>query len=364
MNLCGLSFFKKYLLPGFVFQSVVIAGGYGTGREIIEYFLNYGPLGGLLGMVLVTTVVWSVILAASFEFARVFRAYDYRTFSQSLLGRGWFLFEALYLVAMFLVIAVVGSAAGVLMRDNFGMPYMAGAALMFVSIGCLTFGGRKLIEKFLASWSIVLYLLYAVILVAAITKFGPVIHENFATLEIRAGWLVGGLKYALYNLICIPAVLFCLSHIETRKQAICSGLLSGVIGIVPALLFFISVVSQYPAVLPEELPMVRMLESIGSTFLLVIFQVVLLGTLVESGTGFIHAYNERLRSFFRAKGKNFPRILRPVVAATVLLISLAVSSFGLINLIARGYGGLSWGFLFIFVVPLFSVGIYRIARNR
>ena len=44
------SFFKKYLLPGFVFQSVVIAGGYGTGREIVEYFLSYGPLGGLLRM--------------------------------------------------------------------------------------------------------------------------------------------------------------------------------------------------------------------------------------------------------------------------------------------------------------------------
>ena len=30
--------FKKYLLPGFVFQSVTIGGGYGTGRELVEYF--------------------------------------------------------------------------------------------------------------------------------------------------------------------------------------------------------------------------------------------------------------------------------------------------------------------------------------
>jgi hypothetical protein len=28
--------FKKYLLPGLVFQSVVIAGGYGTGRELAD----------------------------------------------------------------------------------------------------------------------------------------------------------------------------------------------------------------------------------------------------------------------------------------------------------------------------------------
>ena len=42
--------FKKYFLPGFVFQSMVIGGGYGTGRELVEFFLRYGPLGGLLGM--------------------------------------------------------------------------------------------------------------------------------------------------------------------------------------------------------------------------------------------------------------------------------------------------------------------------
>ena len=42
-------FFRKYLLPGFVFQSIVIGGGYGTGRELVEFFLKFGPLGGLLG---------------------------------------------------------------------------------------------------------------------------------------------------------------------------------------------------------------------------------------------------------------------------------------------------------------------------
>ena len=42
--------FQKYFVPGIVFQSCVIAGGYGTGRELVEYFMGYGPKGGLLGM--------------------------------------------------------------------------------------------------------------------------------------------------------------------------------------------------------------------------------------------------------------------------------------------------------------------------
>ena len=36
--------FQKYFVPGIVFQSCVIAGGYGTGRELVEYFMGYGWL--------------------------------------------------------------------------------------------------------------------------------------------------------------------------------------------------------------------------------------------------------------------------------------------------------------------------------
>ena len=63
MNPFNIRIVRKYLIPGFVFQSVVIAGGYGTGRELVEYFLNYGPLGGVLGMFLFTTLIWAFLLA-------------------------------------------------------------------------------------------------------------------------------------------------------------------------------------------------------------------------------------------------------------------------------------------------------------
>jgi len=363
MKILNSPFFQKYLLPGFVFQSVVIAGGYGTGREIIEYFLQYGPWGGLLGMLLVSTVMWSTTIAVTFEFSRMFKAYDYRTFFKHLLGKFWFFFEILYIVGALLILAVVGSAAGVLLRDNFGLPYVAGVGLMFIAIGFLTFKGSGLIEKFLASWSMVLYVVYSAILVIALYKFGPEISENLGSFESHQGWALGGFKYALYNFVVIPAVLFCTKHIETRKEAVSAGLLAGVIGIVPGLLFFIAVVSQYPSVLPEELPIIFMLDKIGVPVLLVIFQIVLFGTLIETGTGLIHAFNERIQSVYTAAGKEFSQKMRPITATILLLIGLGIAQFGLINLIAQGYGGLSWGVFFIFVIPVFSIGIYKICKG-
>ncbi|MGA1108631.1 MAG: hypothetical protein ACO3TX_08735, partial [Pseudomonadales bacterium] len=41
--------FKIYLLPGLILQSVIVAGGYGTGREVVEYFTRHGIQTGWLG---------------------------------------------------------------------------------------------------------------------------------------------------------------------------------------------------------------------------------------------------------------------------------------------------------------------------
>lgn len=358
------SFFKKYLLPGFVFQSVIIAGGYGTGREIVEYFLKFGPLAGLLGMLLVTTVIWSLVLAVTFEFSRLFKVFDYRSFFKKLLGPYWFTFEILYIFELFLVLAVIGSAAGVLIRDNFGVSYIAGVIFMLTAVGFLTFKGSGLIENFLSFWSFVLYGIYAVFLCMTLLKFGPEIQKNFSSSSLTSGWIVGGFKYAFYNLAVIPAILFCLNHIEKRKEAILSGIMAGVIGIIPGFFFFIAVVSHYPEVLPQEIPSVFLLQKIGFPALLLIFQVVLFGTLIETGTGMIHAVNERIQAALKAKGKQFPRWQRPLVSTLFLLIALGLSTFGLVNLIAKGYGTASWGFLVVFILPLLTRGVYIIIRRH
>ena len=63
----GNTIFQRWFLPGFLFQSVIIGGGYATGRELVEFFLSAGPLGGLVS-ILIVTVVFSVCMAIGFEF--------------------------------------------------------------------------------------------------------------------------------------------------------------------------------------------------------------------------------------------------------------------------------------------------------
>lgn len=355
--------FRTYVMPGLVFQGVLIGGGYGTGREIVEYFMRFGPLGGLLGMFAITLPLWAVMLAVTFEFSRLFKSYDYRSLLMHLLGRFWVVFELFYVTLLVIVLAVVGSAAGVLLRDFFGIPYLVGVVMMLVAVGFLTFKGTGLIEKSFSVWSIFIYVVYLAFLVVSAVRFGHGIGLNLASGEIVPGWALAAFKYGLYNMCVIPAILFCVSHIETRRQAISAGAIAAVIGLLPAVFFYLAILGQYPDVVVQEIPAVHVLNQARAPALLVAFVIMLFGTLIQTGTGFIHGVNERIQHTLAARGKEFPDWQRPLIAVTLLVLSLGLAKFGIIALVARGYSLISWGIFVIYFLPLATVGVYKIIRQ-
>jgi len=357
------AWFRRYVVPGLIFQGVVIGGGYGTGRELVEFFVRYGPLGGLLGMFGLTLVIWGLLLALTFEFSRALKVYEYRSFMLALIGRFWLAFDIFFVVAVVIVLAVVGSAAGVMLRDFFGVPYLAGVGMVLAGVGILTFKGAGLIEKSFTVWSIFIYVVYAMVLVTAVIRFGGGIRATLATGEILPGWAMGGFKYGVLNLGVFPAVLFSLRHLETRRQALLSGIIAAVLGLLPAAFFFVAILGQYPAVVAEELPAVYVLERTGFPVLLSVFVIMLFGTLIQTGTGFIHGVNDRIQSTLEAVGGSLPVWLRPVNAVAMLLLSLGLSRFGVIALVARGYSALSWGMFALYAVPLLTVGVVKISKR-
>lgn len=351
-------FFRKYLLPGLVFQSLTIGGGYGTGRELVEFFLRYGPVGGLLAMALATTI-WCAVCAVTFEFARATASYDYRAFTRRLLGPAWGLYELCYLGMMVLILAVMAAAAGSILREIFDLPYYAGVLGIMACVGFFVFRGTPAIEKFLSVWSFVLYANYIVFLAWCLARFGGQVGATLAGGEVLSGWFVGGLKYGANNIGVVPAILFVVRHFETRQEAVRAGVLAGPLGILPGLFLYLAMVGQYPEIVRQTVPSDYLLSILGSRAFRIIFQVVLLGTLVETGTAMIHAVNERINGTLAEQGRAMPPLLRPALAAALLLVAALLARFGLINLIARGYGTMAWGFLLLFVIPVLTIGAYK-----
>jgi uncharacterized membrane protein YkvI len=355
-------FFRRYLLPGFVFEAAVIGGGYATGRELVEFFLPAGPLGGLLGMA-VSMLVWSAVLAVSFELARRARAHDYRSFTKLLLGRAWFLFEVAYCLLVVLVLAVMGAAAGEIVHSLFGAPRLVGSLAMIAAVGLVLFQSSTAIERFL-SWSVgYFYLVYLVFMVWSLLAFGDRISAGLAAEPAGSRWFMAGLTYAGYNVATIPAALFCVRHLTRRREAIVAGLLAGPLGMLPGAAFYVAMVGHYDQIRGAALPSAFLLEKLHAPWFEWAFQIGVLLTLVDTGVPLLHAINERVARVYEERRRLMPRALRPGLAVGIMVLSVfAASAVGLVGLIANGYGLLTWAFIVLLVLPVLTVGVWTIAR--
>lgn len=354
------TFFQRVVLPGFILQSVLIGGGYATGRELVEFFLSSGPSGGLLG-ILAATVMFSVISMVSFELARMTHSYSYRRFFQGLLGRGWFVYELAYMALGILVLAVIGSAAGNVVAEHLQIPASVGTVTLMVAICVLVAWGTKLIEKVLAGWSFLLYAVYGVFVWLYLDQFGGALGEQLSQETTDSSWLINAVKYVGYNIAALPLILFCVRHMKGRKDALLAGSLAGPLAMIPALVFYLAMVAGSDQVAGAAVPSDFMIQQLDSPWLQAIFYVVLFGTFVETGTAFVHAMNERIAEVYEEKQRQMSAKLRLGVAAVVLILSVYLaSSIGLVGLIGGGYGTLTWIFVAVFVLPVMTFGVYRV----
>jgi uncharacterized membrane protein YkvI len=356
-------FFRRYLLPGFVFEAAVIGGGYATGRELAEFFLPAGPRGGLLGMV-VSMLVWSAVLAVSFELARRARAYDYRSFSKLLLGRGWFLYEIAYFLLIVLVLAVMGAAAGEIVNSLLGAPKLVGSLLMIVSVAVVLVFSSAAIERFLSLSVGYLYLVYFVFVAWSLLAFGDRIELALSAEPVGRRWLAAGVTYAAYNVATVPAVLFSVRHLTRTREAVVAGLLAGPLGMLPGFAFYIAMIGDYREIGTAALPSAFLLAKLHAPWFEWAFQAAVLLTLVDTGVPILHAVNERVAKAYAERQRVMPRLLRPALALGIMVVSVfAASAVGLVGLIAKGYGLLTYAFIALLVVPVLTVGVYALTSR-
>ncbi len=354
---------SKCLVPAFIFQSVVIGGGYGTGAEIAQYFGVNGMVGGLLAS-LVTMVVWSVLCAVTFEFVRIYRTFDYHSMMDCLLGKAGVLYEICYIVLLLIVLGVVNATAGSMFQDLTGLSSWFGIAILAAGIILLVIKGTEAIEKVLSFWSYVLYAVYILFLVIVFTRYGSNIVAEIGKGEVGSGWFTSGLQYSFYNLGIVPALLYTVRDAHSRKEVVTSGLLSGAIGVIPAILLLLSMGCNMAEVVAAETPVSVIFAMLDMKWLYILFEIVLFGTLIETGTGFIKAVDDRIETAVTKKGGKVPVGMRAAIAIGSVAIGICISTFGLTGLISKGYGTICWGFLIVYVVPMLTIGIYKICTPK
>lgn len=358
------SAFQRFLLPGFAFKAIVIGGGYATGRELAEFFVPSGPWGGVAAIAL-STVLWSIVCAITFVFAWRAQAFDYRLFFKAMLGKGWVVFEVAYILLVVLVLSVFGAAAGSLGAAMFGIAPTWGTLALMVLIAAFVGLGNTAVERLFSYVTFMMYGVYAIFAVLALSRFGDDILVSFGNSIPPRQWVEGGLKYSGYNVVCAVAVLAVLRHLTSSRDALIAGLLAGPLAMLPALIFFVCMMAFYPGIGNEALPSDFMLRRLDVPAFHILFQIMIFAAILESGAGTVHSINERVSNVWSSRrGTELSHGARFGVGIVLLTLCMFIADrFGLVTLISEGYGALSYVFLAIYVLPVLTIGLWRILRS-
>ena len=353
---------RVILIPSAVYTSVLIGGGYGTGREIVEFFSGQGPHGGLIALA-TAFLVFVITVFLTFELARRGAHFDYRTFFKDLIGPAWWLFEALYLALMFLVLGVVASAASLMLTDEFGFDGTLGTVAILTAIALSVAIGRVALERVMSLCLLAMYALF-IFYFASVwgsLKWIPISLGAGTADVVDSAW--SGALYAFYNLAIIPVLLFAARDIHTPKEAGVSALAVSAAVLLPALLFHLSFTMSGSDVLEAPIPVYEMLSEYGSPTLVSAFVIVLLITLSQTGAGLLQGLVERVEGagIFMEAGESELRFrYRAIFVVVVLGFSALLASLGVVALIGSGYSALAVGFGCVYVLPLLVLGIKRL----
>lgn len=363
--------FGRLLLPGIVLQSVLIGGGYATGREVVEYGARFGAQGWVA--VVMAFLGFSLMAILTFELARLSRAYDYRSFMGQIIGRAWPAFDLLFAVMAVLIIAVMASAAANILDQVLGLPPLAGTTMIVVAVGVLCYFGASLIEGFKSVGTVLLYAAYLLFGVIVLSRHGAQIGSAFSAegaahfpAATAGAAMLAGVVYVGYNLAVFPAVLFTLHRQASRRDTVVAGLIAGVMMTLPFALTWLCLLTYHrsPEVLDAPVPWLLMLEDAGGGWLLVVFALVMGWTLLETSIGLIHALLDRIdRNLHRSESGGMSRPMRGALGAGVLCMAAGLSQIGIIALVARGYTWMGYLFIALFALPLMTVGLFRIVRR-
>ncbi len=363
--------YGRLLLPGVILQSVLIGGGYATGREIVQFGAKYGALGWIAGLWI--AIGFGLMAFLMFEVARRFQAFDYRTLLKHLIGPLYWLFDIVYILLAILIIAIMAAATGEILSQTMGFNYWVGVVLMIAIVGLLNFYGEGLIEQFKSFGTLALYLGYILFASLVISSNWDQMVDNLTsgnhsmTPDVSI-WAViwSGILYVGYNLAVYPAALFTVRRQTRIRQTAVAGVIAGLLMTIPWFLTYFALMGFYPdeSVFDASVPWLEMLTG-EAAWVVVVFGIVVGWTLIETATGMIYAMVARVDQNLVDSGRRpLSRHTGGLIAVITLVLALLLAQVGIIDLVAKGYTAMGYAMIVVFAVPLLLRGTYLIVKKQ
>lgn len=331
----------------FTYIGTVVGAGFASGKEIVEFFVQYG-IQGLIGIFLATGLfVWAGIRVMLIAYR--IQADSYQTVSTYLFGHPFgTVFNALLLTVLLGMTSVMLAATGSIFWESFHISPQIGIWFSMLMIFIVTRKGLFAIHRVNS------------IFVPALVAFTLLVffyvqpwEQPMIQVESRRplAWISSPLYYVALNVSLAQAVLVPIGReSQSEKPLIAGGLIGGAgIGIL-LLLAYLSLSVKMPGIQHAEMPMIALLQGVGHTIPL-LFSLLVYAEIFSTLVANVFGLSVQLRQVTRLRA--------PTILVCILFISYVISFVGFGSLLRLFYP------LFGQLVVLFLVMLlYRQWRDR
>ncbi|APF26074.1 putative membrane protein [Clostridium sporogenes] len=341
-----------------------VGGGFATGNQTMNFFVKHGWHSVWLPAVIV--IIIGLTYRESLILAKNYGTYDYKSWSKKMYQPYDKVFSVIFEIGylMIVLLGTGGSIAGsASLMENYGVNYLVGVLITGGIFYILTIYGSELIRKASTIITVLILIFLTIIVIVGIvnnsgnlshlvsTKYSP---SSFGTV------LYSGLRYAGYQAFVVAIVLSASDTLKTDKAINKSMTLGIILNGVMITLSCIMLLAWMPWAQKETIPILYICKRFNSGFLLFSYSVVLFLAFVSTGIGCVFGAVARFEHVFK-KPENIKK-RRGLISLVCMVLSMAISLFGLTKIVVVGYGYVGIIGIFAVVIPCIVVG--RIKNNR
>ncbi|BAQ13973.1 hypothetical protein CBB2_1863 [Clostridium botulinum] len=341
-----------------------VGGGFATGNQTMNFFVKHGWHSIWLPAVII--IIIGLTYRESLVLAKNYGTYDYKSWSKKMYEPYDKFFSVIFEIGylMIVLLGTGGSIAGsASLMETYGVNYLVGVLITGGIFYILTIYGSELIRKASTIITVLILIFLTIIVIVGIvnnsgnlshlvsTKYSP---SSFGTV------LYSGLRYAGYQAFVVAIVLSASDTLKSDKAINKSILLGIILNGVMITLSCIMLLAWMPGAQKETIPILYICKRLNSGFLLFSYSVVLFLAFVSTGIGCVFGAVARFEHVFK-KPENIKK-RRGLISLVCMILSMAISLFGLTKIVVIGYGYVGVIGIFAVVIPCIVVG--RIKNNK
>ncbi len=358
----------------FVAFTTQFGGGFASGAQIYQYFVNYGIW--CLILPLITQGLYALFFWYGMRYAYKHKTYDYRSFSDSLYGKTRPVMSNLYEICYLIMIGTASAAAfatgGSTIQTLFGIPYWVCTLIIAAFIFVIALFGTNVVRKCASTLSVLIIIGLILVLVpnivaqwndivASISRMTsgemPIISSESGSFG-PALW--SAILYFFFQLASVSVMYQHMEDVTDVKQINKAAIWIFICNFVAMELsiFGLLAIAYVAELVDATVPMLVLVQNgVGAGILTPIISLLIILGSISTAVNMISGIVTRcVNALERRSGDTNKKAQghlarNAVFTAIFTFIAFAIAQFGLLAVVKKGYAYLGYAALITLFIP-------------